>query len=183
MNQKIQKRNQGVAEGSIFDVSNRSGQKIEEIMADADVVVMLDISSSMSGERYRRATNALETIQTRYRGRVLLVTFNNDAKLEYGGIPSSPSGGTSLTPALEIAQKFDGTEMKFIIISDGEPWDTREALEKSKEFTDPIDTVFIGNDGDRGEQFMKDIATGHSMGRVDPKLLGTTLAGLIGNGS
>ena len=185
MNTSIQKRETSIAEGSIFDLAKRQNKKPEEIIANADVIVLLDCSSSMEcgvgngSTRYDEAVKALEMIQQRYQGKVLLITFNAWASVQYGGLPPKPSGTTNLTHALEIASEFDDMGMKFIVVSDGQPDNQNSALSVAGTFKSEIDTIFIGRDGDYGLTFMNQLATGTAMGKVEPKLLGSSIAGLL----
>jgi len=189
----ISKSEKGIAEGSVFDVAKSQNIKLEEAIANADVVVLIDSSSSMglmSGDktRYEKAVEALERVQSRYRGRVLIISFSDFAKIEYGGVPSKPGGWTDLVSGLEIAQPFDGTDMEFIVISDGEPNDQEGALAIARTYTDKISTIFIGDEiSDRGGlEFMNRLAgvgRGKALGKVDLDTLGSSIVGLLGDGS
>jgi len=191
----IQKRETSIAEGSIFDLAARRNKKPEEIVANADVVVLLDCSSSMltrldgswsygraeetSGTRYSEAVKALEMIQQQYQGKVLLITFASGAGVQYGGLPPRPEGTTNLRAALELAHTFDDMGMKFIVVSDGQPDRPDDCIVWRDKFKSALDTIFIGRDGDSGLTFMNKLATGTAMGRVEPKLLGTSIKGLL----
>ena len=206
----LSKREDKITEGSIADIARRRGDRIEAVMADAEMVVMLDISSSMSkpideadysawnperyehGEGYTRtrftaALEALSAIQMKYQGKVLVIAFNSVAEFLSGGLPSQPSGGTNMNLALDLAKEFDDTDMKFTIISDGEPSNPENVIQQAKTFKTPIDTIFIGNDHDqRGLDVMNRIAAasrGKALGKVDPNDLGETTIKLLGGRS
>jgi len=191
MTYDITKSQKNVTKGSIFDVASTSGIKPEEVLTDADVVVMLDLSSSMSHRqangvtRFDKAKDALADIQKAFPGRCVLITFADRARMELGGVPSRPSGMTNVYAALEVAKQFDGLDTKFYLISDGEPNCTskEEIFAAAEEFTDPINCIFIGEDHDRaGQQFMSQLAAltgGKNTGRVEPALLGQTIKLLI----
>lgn len=180
---QIQKRQTSV-QGSVYDLAFRSGEQVEAIVANAEVVVMIDISSSMndgySPSRFDRAVEALTQIQTQYPGKVLVISFNDVARYELSGVPAQASGSTNMTSALELAKQFDDTGMRFILISDGEPNDPNGTRRFAEEFIDPIDTIYIGPDSGRGLEFLRSITTGTHAGKVDPKLLGSAIAGLLG---
>ena len=191
MTYDLTKSNQNVTKGSVFDVATQQGKKPEEVLTDADVVVMLDLSSSMNHQqrdgrsRYDKAKDALADLQQAFPGRVVLVTFADAARMELGGVPPHASGMTNLYAALEVSQKFDGLDTKFYVISDGEPNCTshEEIFAIASEFTDPINCIFIGEDHDfAGIKFMKELAAltgGKDSGKVEPHLLGETIKLLI----
>lgn len=190
MRQDIQKGHSEVAEGSIYDAANKLDQKPEEVLADADVVIMLDCSGSMStysgnSTRYELACEAVKDIQRAYPGRVALISFDSVAKLELGGIPRAPGGSTRMLPALEIAHNFDGMDTKFYMISDGRPdYGTEdEILRYSDNFVDPINSIFIGGDEDvEGMEFLARLSKrtgGKDHGKIMPKMLGYTMKLLI----
>ena len=186
-------KNSGVAKGSIYDVANSQNSKPEEILTDADIVVMLDISGSMADRqlngqtRYEKAVEALDDLQRAFPGRIALVTFNDRAALELSGIPSIPSGMTNVYDALSIAKTFDGLSTKFYLISDGQPnvRSEQETIDLASTFIDPINCIFIGEDHDRmGIGFMEKLARvtkGTNAGRIDVKLLGQTIKLLVTN--
>ena len=97
-----------------------------------------------------------------------------------------PSGGTAMERLLELVKPFDGTGMKFVLISDGEPYSEEATLAVASELTTPIDTIFIGDDSDfGGADFMRRLAKasgGTSLGRVEVKKLGAAISGLLGDG-
>lgn len=189
---QIQKGNSNVTKGSIYDVATDKGVKVEEILSEADVIVMLDISSSMDmrlgdgSTRYSKATDALADIQKAHPGRVALITFSSDAKMELGGVPGSPYGSTNMMSALELGHNFDGLDTKFFLISDGEPdyGIKAQIIPFAKTFEDPIHCIFIGEDHDReGMRFMSDIAKvtgGENSGRISPAMLSGHLLQLVG---
>ena len=191
MNRDITKSATDVTKGSIFAVASEKGVKPEDVLTDADVVVMLDLSSSMTTSqfdgrsRFDKAKEALADIQKAFPGRCILITFADKANMELGGLPGHPSGMTNVYAALEVAKQFDGLDTKFYLISDGEPNCTskEEIFALANEFTDPINCIFIGEDHDlSGMKFMKELAMltgGKDSGKVEPHLLGQTIKLLI----
>jgi Mg-chelatase subunit ChlD len=188
MSSYLEKGGNQVARGSIYEVANTRGEKAASLLARADVIVMLDISSSMRGEKHHKACQALEDIQKTFPGRVALIEFNDYAQLNLRGIPNIPSGMTMMHLALEMGRTFDGTDTRFYLISDGAPNGCAhdDLLQIAASFTNPIHTVFIGNDWDtNGQKTLEDISSatgGTSAGRIEPKMLGKTLMGLLTGG-
>lgn len=189
MRHDVDKYTGNIAQGSIYDVANSRGEKTANVLANADVVVVLDISGSMNaGGKHQRATEALRQIQQQFPGRVALIEFNDVAKLNLRGVPGFPTGGTGMYNALMMAKDFDGLGTKFYLISDGEPTDSnvQDLVDLASQFTDKIHTIFIGDDYDtRGQNVLKAISAatkGESAGRVDPKMLGETVIGILTSG-
>ena len=205
INRSIQKSEQKVAQGSIYDVSNRQNVPVEAVMADAQAVVFLDRSGSMShyinedqydpfaynrpnpggNTRFEDANKALEGIQRRYDGKIILIPFSTFPELQLNGVPRPPDGGTDVAAALEMGKQFDGLGMKFVLISDGEPNSDVAAIEVAKTYEDPIDTIFIGADKDiRGIDFLNRLSAatrGQALGKIDvEKLEGATVKLLEG---
>lgn len=176
-------KKQTSVQGSIYDLAFRSGEQVEALIADVEVVVMIDTSSSMDSyekpTRYEQAVEALTQIQAQYPGKVLVISFNNVAKYELSGVPGHPVGSTNMTNALELASRFDGTGIRFILISDGMPNSPVTARGVARNFIDPIDTIYIGPDDGQGLKFLQSITTGRHAGKVDPKLLGSAIVGLL----
>ncbi len=191
MEDQLTKQSRDITKGSVFDIATNKGVKPEDVLAEADVVVMLDISSSMTDRqgdgrsRFDKAKDALADIQKAFPGRVVLISFSDNAKMELGGMPSHPAGMTNIHAALEVAKSFDGMDTKFYMISDGEPNMTpeKDIFDFAETFEDPINCIFIGEDHDfSGIAFMKKLAKltgGVDSGRIEPHLLGDTIKLLI----
>ena len=191
MDDQLIKQGQSVVKGSVYDVATAKGVKPEDVLAEADVVVMLDISSSMLDRtndgrtRFDKAVDALADIQKSFPGRVVLISFADDGKMELTGTPSRPSGMTNMLSALKIGKNFDGLGTKFYMISDGEPncGPDDDIFDLAATFEDPINCIFIGEDNDRsGIAFMKKLAAltgGVDSGRIEPSMLGDTIKLLI----
>lgn len=177
-------RRKGDIEGSLKDVSLKSGKSLTTLLQGAEVIVLIDISSSMSTRvdmnknRWEYAMEALASIQRAKGGKVAVCSFHSQAKWCFSGIIESPRGGTMVATALQHVQAFDGLGYKFILISDGEPMDRWAALEVAEQFKSHIDTVFIGSDYDGGKEFLDELARltgGTSAGKVEPSMLGEAI--------
>jgi hypothetical protein len=153
------------AKGSIQDKADREQRDLQDVAAEAEVIVCVDCSSSMNwgmGEdgrsRHANAMDALIGLQASYDGKLLLISFGlNGAEYRFNGMLPSPSGMTPMHLGLEKALPFDGL-MDVILISDGEPDNESAALSMAGKFADPIHTIFIGDKGDPGELFMAKIS-------------------------
>lgn len=195
MNDKISKKYESVAEGSIWDTANSRGEKAEEVVANADVVVMLDVSSSMGGRlgdgktRYDVAVEQLRNIQRTFPGRVVLIEFGMKTQIKLDGLPSNPAGSTPMDDALNLAYDFDGMGTKFYLISDGEPYPfsrTQAVYDWAASFKDPIHTIFIGDDSDKaGIEVMEKVSNlsgGTSSGKIEPDQLAGRITKLLTGG-
>ena len=134
---KIQKAEQG----SIFQTANDKGLKTEEVLMDADVVMMVDQSTSMRGESQEGAQEAVKRLQNQFPGRVVLLEFATFANWKFDGKLTGPSGNTNLCDALEKCLELDDGEMKFFLVSDGAPNDVDGAYDLADHFISPINTV------------------------------------------
>ena len=75
------------------------------------------------------------------------------------GQPFNLQGGTDLAGALGFAKVADVPDMRFVVISDGQPDSEREALKVAATYLNRIDTIFVGPEGDdRGRAFLTKLA-------------------------
>lgn len=184
---------QQAVKGSINDVAREQGRDVAELLAEVEVIIMVDSSSSMdtrdggsyydqnTPSRYDRAREALATIQAQHPGKVLIITFQAGmigsaatTRFCLDGIPSRPAGMTPMHEAFQLAKPFAGTGVEIIVVSDGQPDSEEATLQEASFFrTERISTIYIG-DGVAGEVFMKKLAGlggGISAGKVTPDLL------------
>lgn len=179
----IQRRDQLPAEGSVYEVANAQSREVAMVLADVDAIALFDISGSMSGDKFVQAGLALDQLQKKFRGKLAIIEFDMNARWRLNGRPSSPNGSTNLTAALELAKPFDGTGIRFIVISDGAPDNRYTAQEVAATFEDPIDSVFIGPDHDiSGKLFLEGLSAlkgGKSMGQTDVKELEARVTKLL----
>lgn len=153
--------------GSLGAIAAQSGASLAQSFMQADVIVLVDTSSSM-GERdvdtperpafgaepgpskagrtrYQAAVGELKKLQASLPGRIAVVSFSTIVKFCPGGVPENLQGGTNMAEALAYVRPADGCGMQFFLISDGEPHDPDATLVEAKKFTDPIITVFVGS--------------------------------------
>lgn len=88
-----------------------------------------------------------------------LLSFSSDVVFCPNGIPFQFGGMTDLAKALKFAKVADlASGMRFIVISDGEPDDEKEALAVAKTYRNRIDTIFVGREGAEGQDFLNRLA-------------------------
>jgi hypothetical protein len=155
----------GAISGSLAHQAKNQGISIAESFVNADAIVLFDTSGSMeSGDgtersRYERGCDELKKIQASLPGKIVVISFSDDVEFCPGGIPKNFGQGTDMAKVLKFAKIADVPEMKFILISDGEPNDEKETLKEAEKYINHIDTIYIGPAGDSGEKFLKLLAS------------------------
>lgn len=151
--------------GSLQDVATRSARPIAETFLSVDALIMVDTSGSMDiadcpgqRKRYDIACEQLIRLQRELPGKVGVISWNSNAYFCPGGLPTMPVGGTDLVNALEFIKPADGTTIKLILISDGEPDNELEALRLAKEFKSKISTIYCGPEIGFGQNFLRALA-------------------------
>lgn len=156
---------------------------------ESNITLLLDCSGSMGDH--------LATGKTRMQGMretVAQIQAEKQMKMIQFGWGPEPSfietippdtGGTPLHLAIILA-KNNGVG-RAIVLSDGVPDDRTAALQAARDFGGRIDVIFIGNPGEVGEQFLKELAecTGGESFTGDltiPKQLAGQILGLLGSG-
>lgn len=186
MSKNLAKDKKTIVQGSILDVARSRRMKPEDVLAEADVVVMLDTSYSMGGSKTRQAEQALKDIQRTFPGRVILIEFSSIATFRWNGLPLWMYDNTMMGKAIEKALEFKGLGMKFYFISDGVPSDGDLALDWAKKLNEPITTIFIGSESDTaGQAFLRRlsaVAGGKTIDHVEVKKLAQTVTKLLTEG-
>lgn len=151
--------------GSLAAQSEASSKPLAETFINADVIVIVDTSGSMSltdeteTTRYRRACKELEKVQATMPGKICVISFSGECMFCPSGIPWDYGCGTDLAKALKFAKIADVPDMRFIVISDGEPDDETAALNIARSYKNHIDTIYIGSKRDNGGQlFLEKLA-------------------------
>jgi Mg-chelatase subunit ChlD len=178
--------------GSLAAQSATTGHSIAQTFVGADVIVLIDTSSSMTqrdgyGEksRYDRACDELANVQASLPGKIAVLSFGDMVLFCPSGIPSQPCGMTDLTGALKFAKVADVDDMKFIVISDGEPNDEYSALLIASQYKNRIDTIYIGPEGGSGQRFLDRLAKesgGQAIKDFAAKQLAQNVKGLLNGG-
>lgn len=141
-------------EGSIQDRAEKSGIPMEMAMMDAKHIILIDTSGSMmtmdAGHNQREARHdvaarELEKLQQQLPGKIVVLSFSSDVVFCPGGVPIRQNMGTNIMKALETIKPFDGTDVKFYLISDGEDQNDL-TIELAKTFETPIHCIYIGSE-------------------------------------
>ena len=168
MRTAIQKSQTQVVKGSLTDIAKQNSTSLAETFLSADVIVLVDTSSSMEAHdapggksRYDAACTELANLQATIPGKVAVISFASTGQVMFcpNGQPFNLEGGTGLASALEFAKIADVPDMRFVVISDGQPDSEREALKVAATYLNRIDTIFVGPEGDdRGRAFLTKLA-------------------------
>ena len=167
-------QNTALIRGSLSDVSRREGMSLAESFVGVDVVILLDVSGSMVMEdsrdgrsRYDVALEELAQLQANMPGKIAVIGFSNYPEFAPNGKPAFQGGNTDLAKALQFARMADIVGMRFIVVSDGQPDNEREALDVAATYQGRIDCVYVGPEHDRfGQDFLNKLAHAHGGQKV-----------------
>jgi Mg-chelatase subunit ChlD len=177
-----------IISGSLAEQAKTKNQPLAETFISADVVVIVDTSGSMcntdatSQSRYERACAELGKLQNSLPGKIAVLSFSSDVMFCPSGVPWNFQAATDLEKALKFAKVADVADMKFIVISDGDPDDEKAALKVAASYKCKIDTIFIGREGDSGQLFLAQLAAasgGKSAKDFSAAKLENTVKGLL----
>lgn len=150
--------------GSLQESQKNKKVTFAEAFLTVDAICIVDISGSMSTmdvvteggkcSRWEEANRQLAHLQARYPGKLAIVAFSDNAEFCPSGVLPGIQGGTNLYGALEFVQPADGSGIKFIVVSDGEPDREDTVLGLAQRMESKIDTIFIGTSA-RGRDFME----------------------------
>jgi Mg-chelatase subunit ChlD len=151
-----------------------------------NILLLLDCSGSMA-DHLTNGQRRIDGLRDAVRGiqsekELKMVQFGVGFEPSFISSVPNPSGGTPLHSAISFA-KNNGAG-RAIVISDGIPDNRQWALDAADTFGGRIDVVFVGNPGEAGEAFLKDLAarTGGESFTGDltaPKLLASAVIGLL----
>lgn len=192
MNNQIQNKS---VSGSLSQQAAQNGQSLAETFVNADVVVIVDTSGSMSmsdgfeNSRYERACDELAKIQKNMPGKICVLSFSDQVMFCPSGVPWNYEGGTNLAAALKFAKVADVPDMRFIVISDGEPTEgfgnmsaEDYCIQIARGYKNHIDTIYIGRENGSGQEFLTRLAKasgGISARDFSAAQLETTVKGLL----
>ncbi len=173
--------------GSALDVAQQTGKTLAHIFALADIVVLCDVSGSMTMSdsregktRYAVLLEELEALQKQERGRIIVLGFSDTAQWIPTGTPPLLASTTNLSYALEYAKMADVVGRAFFLISDGEPDSPEKALGVATTYKCKINTIFVGPErSTHGQECLRQIsaASGGKHGTADRVMeLATTVA-------
>lgn len=176
--------------GSLSQLARDSGKSLAEMWINVDCVILVDISGSMSARDARGGKSRIEVaqeelarLQASLPGKLAIIAFSHDTMFVPSGKLPDSMGTTNLAGALRFARVADGIpDMRFIVISDGQPDDERDALDEARLYRNRIDTVYVGPEGEAGQVFLNRLARikgGEAL--TKPKLaeLASGVAGLL----
>lgn len=155
-----------VQPGSIGAIAQQQGRSIAESFVGADVITIVDTSGSMaSGDsrdglsRYEVANQELANLQRSLPGKIAVVSFSNDVQFCPGGVPVFFNGGTDLVKALVFCKIADVPDMRFILISDGEPDNPEKCIDIARTYKNRIDVIYVGPEKlPAGREFLNRLA-------------------------
>ena len=157
--------NQTMVAGSLGAVSRKNGTSVAMGFMNVKAFVMVDVSSSMdisdAGEgktRYQAACDQLEKLQNEMPGEIAVGAFSNTAHFSPSGVPVHAGGMTDMAAALNMMLMADNTDIRLVLISDGEPDDEAKVLATARKFKSKIDTIFVGNETGPGREFLRQLA-------------------------
>lgn len=162
---KVNSSNQSIVAGSLGAVARKNGTSIAQGFMNVKAFVMVDVSGSMSDRdagggmsRYDAARVQLENLQNEMPGEIAVASFSSSADFSPSGVPINQGGTTDMVQALKMMLMADNTDIRLILISDGEPDDSAAALATARKFKSKIDTIFVGNETGYGRKFLQELA-------------------------
>ncbi len=159
--------NTAIVPGSLSAIAKAKGQSLAETFTNADAVIIIDTSGSMSvndsrngKSRYDVAIEELSRLQADLPGKLAIVGFSSEVAFFPSGYPTFFGGGTDMAKALQFTKVADVPGIRFILISDGLPADVEKTLSVARTYKNKIDTIFVGpeNDFEGGRKFLQMLA-------------------------
>lgn len=156
-----------IVQGSLRSIAQQSGKSLAESFLSCDVICIVDTSGSMSAKdshggksRYEVACQELANLQNHLPGKIAVISFSNTVQFCPSGIPVNLDGGTQMDEALKFVKVADEIpDMRFFLISDGEPNDEAAALKIARSFKNKISTIYVGpEDNPTGRDFLQKLA-------------------------
>lgn len=154
-----------LVKGSLQDVARSNQTSLAEAFMGAKAIVLVDCSASMDlrdctekRRRFEVACQQLIQLQRENAGAVAVIAWDDRVQFCPGGVPFEPRGSTDLAKALRFVFPADGTGVRLIVISDGEPDSQSEALAAAAQFTSQIDCIYCGPETGAGRDFLRRLA-------------------------
>lgn len=158
-------------------------------------VLLIDVSGSMGlgmrngKRRIDGLRDTVKEIQSSHRDTRMIAFGMSDfdaSSVGFVGTVPEPSGGTPLHTAIAFARKNEIG--RAVVISDGIPDSRTHAMEEARSFGGRIDVVFVGNPGEPGEEFLRQLAeatggTAFTGDLSEPKQLGKGVIALLEGGT
>ena len=154
-----------IVKGSLQNLANTQQKSLARLWIDVEMIVMLDVSSSMgirdfgNKTRFARAVDELTMLQKKNPGKIALMLFSDRFEWCMGGVARFIGGSTDVAGALKFVRGVDDRFMKIVLVGDGEPDDEKSALSVAATLQGKISTVYVGPEDGRGRLFLKKLAT------------------------
>ncbi len=156
-----------IVPGSLGAIAKQEGKSLAETFVNADLVVIVDTSGSMSSHdsrggrsRYDVACEELAALQANHPGKIAVIAFSSFPKFCPNGLPEYLGQSTDMAKALEFAKIADVPGMQFILISDGEPDNPHLTLQVAQTFQNKISTIYVGpEESPIGRSFLQQLSS------------------------
>jgi Mg-chelatase subunit ChlD len=179
-----------MVKGSLSQIAKETGRTLAESWISVDAVILVDISASMDdrdtsdgSSRYAVAQRELTKLQETLPGKIAIVAFSEEFTFVPTGLLPPTQSITDLGGALNFTHIADSIpDMRFVVISDGEPTDEDKALRAAKKYKNKIDTIYVGTEDGSGRDFLKKLAAqagGEFMLKPKLNLLAEGIHGLL----
>jgi len=179
-----------IVQGSLSSIAKQNQISIAESFINADCICIVDTSGSMEDKdsrgglsRYEIACQELSQLQKNLPGKIAVISFSSAVQFCPNGVPVFLGATTDLAKALNFVKVADVPEMRFIVISDGQPDSEKESLQVAATFKNKIDVIYVGpEDRPHGREFLQNLAavTGGKSVTVDrAKELRAGIMGLL----
>lgn len=158
--------NNAIIPGSLSAIAKQENKSIAETFVNADCIVIVDTSGSMSSHdsrggrsRYEVACEELKQLQASHPGKIAVLAFSDQVEFCPAGIPIYFGCGTDMAKALQFAKIADVPGMQFILISDGEPDDPAKTLSIAQTYQNKISTIYVGpEESPTGRKFLEQLS-------------------------
>lgn len=157
-----------IIQGSVGDIARKSGHTLAEAFLLVDAIVIVDTSGSMAQvdvprsevkvSRYNEACEQLKRLQAQMPGKIAVLAFSSYPVYCPNGQAQYLAGSTNLAAALRMVQPADDCDLRFIVVSDGEPDNERDCLDIAAKLKTRIDTIYVGPPDGRGIDFLRRLA-------------------------
>lgn len=157
--------NNQIVAGSLGAVARKNGTSIAMGFMGVKAFVMVDVSGSMETHdagggktRYQAACEQLEQLQNQMPGEIAVGAFSSFASFSPSGVPVNVGASTDMIKALNMMLMADNTDIRLVLISDGEPDNPSGTLKIAAKFKSKIDTIFVGPETGAGREFLRKLA-------------------------
>jgi hypothetical protein len=154
-----------IVKGSSGYLAKENNKPLAETFLSCDIICLIDTSGSMhtcdsrnGKSRYQVACDELKNLQASLPGKIAVISFSSEVLFCPNGVPFDYGNGTRMDKALDFARIADVPDMRFILISDGDPDDERDTLDAARKFKNKIDTIYVGPENGSGREFLRKLS-------------------------